>query len=201
MSYPIRIAGALVVVGLLLAGAVAQAGSLPAVGTRVRLHLRSGLDATTVSGVIVASDSDLVRIWDGPASPTYRFPNGRPVDIPEGREILIMRERIRSIDISVGRHSRVAAGLGIGLLAGTSFGVLAGLAGGDDPPGFFAFSAGEKAALGALTLGFIGAVIGAVAGASSQVDTWQPCSEAAPRVQGVLGPAEGGATPGVTLRF
>lgn len=201
MSKRVRIAGALVAIGLLSAGALAHAGPVPAVGTRVRLHLRGGLDRAAVSGVIMASDSGLVRIWEGPGSPTYRLPNGRPVDAQEGREILIMRERIKSIDVGVGSHSRAAEGLGIGLLAGAGLGALVGTLGGDDPTGFFAFSAGEKAARGAISLGFIGATIGAVAGASTRVDTWQPCREPAPQVRGFLRPTESGASLGVTLRL
>ena len=49
----------------------------------------------------------------------------------------------------------------IGLLVGAGVGAVIGLASGDDPPGtFWGITASGKAAIGAVGLGFVGAVIG-----------------------------------------
>ncbi len=64
-------------------------------------------------------------------------------------------------------------GAGNGFLIGGAIGFVLGLASGDDPPGWFSFTAGEKAAIGAVAFGFIGAVIGSIAGAASPGDRWE----------------------------
>jgi len=66
-------------------------------------------------------------------------------------------------------HARGAVeGMGIGALSGAAVGVLIGLAAGDDDCGegdFLCFSTGEKAQLGGLALGGVGAVAGLLFGA------------------------------------
>ncbi len=69
------------------------------------------------------------------------------------------------------RRARMEAG--IGLLAGAFSGAFIGLASGDDPPGFFSFTAVEKAALGAFVLGGLGGVIGLIAGTVSPGEAWE----------------------------
>ena len=77
----------------------------------------------------------------------------------------------------LGTSSRVRKRAGIGLLVGAATGAVIGLASGDDPPcsGWFCwgFTAEEKAALGAIGLGGLGAVIGLIAGAASSGERWE----------------------------
>jgi hypothetical protein len=57
---------------------------------------------------------------------------------------------------------------------GAFSGGLIGFASGDDPPGsgFFTFTAGEKAAFGAIGFGVLGGIIGGIAGAVSTHERW-----------------------------
>lgn len=73
------------------------------------------------------------------------------------------------------RPSRKGRGALIGLGAGAATGALIGLVSGDDPPGWFAFTAEEKA----LGLGVIFAPVGALVGALVAPGTqWAPVSAA-----------------------
>ena len=59
----------------------------------------------------------------------------------------------------------------IGLLVGAGVGAVIGLASGDDPPGtWFGFTAFEKAGIGAVMLGVVGAVTGYVIASSGKHD-------------------------------
>lgn len=74
------------------------------------------------------------------------------------------------VRVRIIRKSRFFPGLGIGLLAGAASGAVLGFISGDDPPGWFSFTAGQKAAMGALGLGLLGAPIGGLAGAIGGTD-------------------------------
>jgi hypothetical protein len=70
--------------------------------------------------------------------------------------------------------------LGWGFLGGATIGALIGVASGSEPQGsvfgggcFMFCSAGEKAALGATTLGTAGAVVGLLAGGISRTEKWK----------------------------
>ncbi len=70
------------------------------------------------------------------------------------------------------KHGKGALeGLGGGLLMGAAFGAILGFAGGDDPPCqsgtwfCWRFTAGEKAAFGAVALGAVGGLLGVLTGA------------------------------------
>lgn len=58
-------------------------------------------------------------------------------------------------------------GLGIGLLTGALVGITAGLSGGDDPPGLFSWTAEEKATIGGIFLGALGALVGLPVGTAA----------------------------------
>ena len=73
----------------------------------------------------------------------------------------------------LGTGSSARKGAGIGLLIGAATGAVIGFASGDDGPGWFSFTAEEKAALGAVGLGGLGAVIGLIAGAASSGERWE----------------------------
>ena len=92
-------------------------------------------------------------------------------------------------------------GARIGLLIGGPIGFVLGLASGDDPPGgFFSLSAGEKAAFGFLALGFVGSIVGSIAGAALPGDGWEEVPLDRLRVS--LGPQPDGRFGlGLSVRF
>jgi len=84
-------------------------------------------------------------------------------------------------------HGRGAVhGFGIGALSGAGLGVVMGLASGDDSCGDYdliCFSAGEKATMGGLLFGGMGAVAGLVIGAIAGSDTVYELDPNAQRVR------------------
>ena len=92
-------------------------------------------------------------------------------------------------------------GAGIGLLIGGPIGFVIGLASGDDGPGgFFSLSAGEKAAFGFLALGFVGSIVGSIAGVALPGDGWEEVPLDRLRVS--LGPQPDGRFGlGLSVRF
>jgi hypothetical protein len=72
--------------------------------------------------------------------------------------------------ITIINKSQIWSGLGLGLLVGVGGGVVAGYASGDDRPGWFSLTAGEKAFLGGAVFGVIGIVVGGIAGALAGID-------------------------------
>jgi hypothetical protein len=83
-------------------------------------------------------------------------------------KVVVNFDELKSIRII--KKSGFLKGVGLGLLTGGGSGMILGLAGGDDPPGWFSMTAGQKAALGALALGILGAGIGGVGGAIGGID-------------------------------
>ncbi len=99
---------------------------------------------------------------------------------------------ITKLDVVTGRKGHWLAGAGIGFL----FGVVTGAASGDDPSDqWFAYSAGEKAMMGGLGFGLIGAGVGALI----KSDRWSevPLDQIRPR----LVAQKDGVGVGVVLRF
>lgn len=81
---------------------------------------------------------------------------------------------ILQLEVSDGRSSSVRRGALIGLLGGAAAGAIFGYAQGDDEPGaFLAFSAEEKAYVGALLGAGPGALLGAVVGALVTRERWR----------------------------
>jgi hypothetical protein len=72
--------------------------------------------------------------------------------------------------VRIVKKSGFLKGIGLGLLAGGGTGMLLGFASGNDDPGWFSMTAGQKAALGGLALGVLGTGIGGVCGAISGID-------------------------------
>jgi len=72
--------------------------------------------------------------------------------------------------ITIINKSQFWSGLGLGLAIGGGGGALIGLASGDDKPGWFSFTAGEKATILGLGFGAIGCVVGGIAGAIAGAD-------------------------------
>jgi hypothetical protein len=71
------------------------------------------------------------------------------------------------LHVTVKGKSNLLKGMGLGTLIGVGSGALLGLASGDDPPGWFSFSAGEKAAALGILLGGAGFIVGTIAGVIS----------------------------------
>lgn len=72
--------------------------------------------------------------------------------------------------ITIAKKSGFFKGLGLGLVIGGGSGALLGLASGDDKSGWFSMTAGEKAAVGGLGFGILGALAGGIVGAIKGVD-------------------------------
>lgn len=81
--------------------------------------------------------------------------------------------------------------------AGVVLGGVTGYAQGDDPEGWFSFTAEENAALGAFLVGTTGIVVGAVAGLVLPSHDWEVAAPAAPRAS--LSPAAPDGRPGLVL--
>jgi len=72
-----------------------------------------------------------------------------------------------------GQRSAWASGLVYGFMGGALMGGVLGLASGDDPPGWFSMTAGEKAGAGVVVFGVLGGVGGLVIGALTKSDKWE----------------------------
>ena len=64
-------------------------------------------------------------------------------------------------------NSNIGTGAGVGFLSGFAIGFIIGLADGDDPPGWFSMTAGEKGVTAGLVLGLGGLILGTVIGLAS----------------------------------
>lgn len=82
--------------------------------------------------------------------------------------ITLKSDEIRKITIV--KKSGFFKGIGYGLVIGGASGALLGFASGDDDPGWFSFTADEKAAMGAMGFGILGAVTGGVIGLIKGMD-------------------------------
>lgn len=97
------------------------------------------------------------------------------------------------------RPSGALRGAGYGLLGGAAGGAAFGVLAGNDPDGFFEFSAGERAAIGAVFFGGTGLVVGGLVGAIAPGRRWEHLP-AAPRAAVGRGPG-GGVAVSVSLRL
>jgi hypothetical protein len=175
----------LAVVALMLVplGEVAPQAALPTSGDRIRITAASyGLENRTARVVNVRSDSLFLHI--APAE-----------------TLAVALAGVTRLDVSFGRRRYPLQGAGIGSLIGVTSGVLIGYASGDDPPGWFAFTAGEKAVLAGVGLGLTGLVVGTVVGLLKTSDRWMSvplgAAEASPRLQ----VSRGGARLAVAVPF
>lgn len=107
---------------------------------------------------------------------------------------------LRELSVSGGRRSGAAGavrGGTIGLAGGALSGAVIGYASGDDPAGWFAFTAEDKAVMLGVLLGGAGAVVGAIIGALAPGEQWEPITlEPAP-----AGLSDGGVAVGYAIRF
>lgn len=134
----------------------AQSASGLQAGAKVRLHV---VGQPTISGVLLGPVRDSVRLSAVGGSRAISLGELRRMSVSAGRE-------------SVGR-SMLRKG-GIGALAGLLGGVILGFADGDDDPrGWFAMSASEKAAVGGVFLGGVGFVGGSIVGLATRGERWE----------------------------
>lgn len=145
------------------ASAVAQDPAL-APGARVRIALEQA-DTRPMIGRLIAVTRDTLLVRTAAAD-----------------SIAVPLSEVRRLDVSTGRYRPILKGMGLGFLIGAATGALIGAADGDDDAGFIAFSAGEKAALGAVLFGGLGTVAGGLVGAASPTDRW---TQVSPRRTGV----------------
>ena len=83
-------------------------------------------------------------------------------------EVVVGIDEVKSIQVV--KKSRLFKGLGLGLLSGGGAGAGLGLLSGNDRPGWFSFTAGQKALLGGLAFGSLGAMIGGIYGVIKGMD-------------------------------
>lgn len=95
----------------------------------------------------------------------------KPTAAREGRAVrVIPRTDLDRLEVQV-HGSRRGRGALIGLGTGALFGAMIGLASGDDSGGFVAFSAEQKAGMGAILLAPIGALLGTVVAPGAKWET------------------------------
>src|SRR5262249_47722536 len=114
-------------------------------GSRVRIRLAT----RTLEGTFASLSPDSLVI--GTANGEQVIANAEPSEI----------------SVSVGQRSRWAQGYVCGLAVGGIGGAALGFASGDDPPGFFSFTAGQKAVIMGVGLGVIGSLAGTLIGAAN----------------------------------
>ena len=83
-------------------------------------------------------------------------------------EVTFAVDEIRSIRVV--KKAKVWSGLGLGVLTGAIAGSALGFLGGDDDPGWFSLTAGEKALRGGVAFAATGGAVGGVAGALKGID-------------------------------
>jgi len=182
---PTQIAPA--VFGLLLTVATAAFASTPTSlepGAKIRATVvdttGGKVKSRKVSGTLVSLDAATVTLNNSQDRSLMEIP----------------RENITNLETRV-QQSKKSTGALIGLGVGAGLGALIGFASGDDPDGIVSFSAGAKAGMGAITLGALGAIVGAVA---SPGDHWQEIPEDKVQLGFGLSPA-GEAGIFLTRRF
>lgn len=72
--------------------------------------------------------------------------------------------------ITIVKKSKFLKGIGSGFLGGAGLGALLGLASGDDPPGCFSMTAGQKALILGIFFGLIGIILGGLQGGAAGID-------------------------------
>lgn len=108
---------------------------------------------------------------------------------------------VTRLEVSTARGRNTGQGAAIGGLIGLASGVLMGAASGDDPPGFFSFTAGDKALILGVGLAIPGLVIGALVGSQTISDRWTSVPVGAVQATPGLQVGPGGARLGVAVSF
>jgi hypothetical protein len=160
-------------------GLAAQAPLYSNVGNRVRLKTDSA--SQWLVGTLVGADGDSLRL---------RVADRAPI-------VSVARRTVSQFEVRYGGHSKAGKGALTGFFVGAAAGAIAGFASGDDPPGWFSFTAGQKALVLGLLGSASGALLGAVIGASSHSDRWTSVSLGRAKV--ALAPRGAGLALSVTF--
>lgn len=144
---------AFMVIGIL---AVPLTGTLFGQGKEVRVLLNNGQE---IEGELLSvRDSSLVVSTLEDFDPDDQVAQTRGIITLGNQEIL---------RVVLKGESKILKGMGLGTLIGGGFGAALGFASGDDPPGWFSLTAGEKSVAGGIVFGAVGFIIGTVAGLAS----------------------------------
>jgi len=94
---------------------------------------------------------------------------------PGGRVVQLALNSVSTLEVRRRRSRGAGALQGAGLVGaiGALGGALMGYASGDDPDGWFALTAGEKAVISGGILGILGVGLGTALGASSPPERWE----------------------------
>jgi len=120
-------------------------------GAQVAVALRSGPEKR---GELVAVKKDFLVL----SSRSFDTVSDQSIPVADVRAVTIILP------------SKAGSGALIGLLAGAGGGAAVGLALGNDPPGFFSLTAGEKAGALGVVFGLLGAAVGGIAGLAKGAD-------------------------------
>lgn len=88
-----------------------------------------------------------------------------PLNLEKNGDLFSVYNYDQLRQVTVRRKASTVRGLGYGALIGFGIGAIAGLASGDDPSGWFAYTAEQKAIVAGVLGIPVGAVIGVIAGA------------------------------------
>lgn len=164
-------------------GTVSPQAVQPKSGDRIRITAPpSALDNRTARVLSARSDSLLLQV-------------------APSETLSVALADVTRLEVSTGRRRYTLRGAGIGTLIGVASGALIGYASGDDEPGFFALTKGDKAVIASVGLGVAGLVVGTLVGALTVSDRWTSVplggAVATPSVQ--IG--RGGARLGLAVSF
>ena len=182
--------GSVVMLALLAASAGAQQVTLPPdvqPGARVRATTPG---AGSVTGRVVAANGDTLQVLRDVARDTVK----------------VAVSRLATLDLSTGRHTRRWTGAAYGLLAGATLGAVIGAATYRKqtcaPGQWFCDYPGQTGdmAAGAVLLGTVGTVVGAIVGAGT-AETWRRVVPPASAQLRLDARNAGGLALGASLRF
>lgn len=148
-----RTLACLLLLTIAYAGAAAQAGPVPP-GSRVRVTSPMLGDAPRIGTAVTFRSDTLVFQRAG------------------SQAVVIPASALTRLELSTGRHRPILKGMGIGFLVGAATGVILGFASGDSENGWWDWTAEQKAGIGGSVLGTVGALAGAVIGATRVTETW-----------------------------
>jgi len=165
------------------------------------------LGAVAAQGVQLQS-GDRIRITAPPSALKNRIARVLSVrndslllQVAPAETLTVALAGVTQLDVSTGRRRHTLWGAGIGALGGVASGALIGFASGDDPPGFLAMTASEKAAFAGASLGVAGLAIGAVVGALKVSDRWTSVPLGVGQAIPSLQVGRGGARLGMAISF